>query len=70
MWSAIRWQTFYVMAAQIGSKGLNDSGISNPTDLIQFPWEDEVAEDIDENYVNEMQELIRAINEENEKGDE
>lgn len=43
IWSSARWSTYYVMTAFVGSKGMADSGIYAPKDLIKFPWEKEVA---------------------------
>ena len=38
-WSMTRWQTYYTMLAQCGSKSMRESGIRKPADLIKFPWE-------------------------------
>ena len=65
MWSATRWQTFYMMMAQVGSKGMKESGINSPTDLIKFTWEDDQQQDsgeVDDDYYDEMQKLIKAAN--------
>ena len=71
MWSATRLQAFWLMSAQIGSKGMRESGLNEPTDLIKFPWEadDEWDDDFTDEYAEEMQELIRAANAGNEEGD-
>lgn len=37
MWSAIRWQTYCLMATQAD---LKKAGIYGPMDLMRFPWED------------------------------
>lgn len=61
-WAAARWSTFHVMSAQVGTKGMQDAGLRNPTDLIEFPWE-HVAPDIpDQSEIDEMQALMRSIN--------
>ena len=63
LWSATRWQTFQIMGAIAGRTAMNESGIYNPTDLIRFFWEEDTREvEIDDNYVNEMQELIASVN--------
>ena len=35
-----RWQTFYLMACQVD---LRSKGILKPSDLIPFPWDDELS---------------------------
>ncbi len=42
MWSATRWQTFYLMSVSMAD--LKKAGIYRPTDLIHFPWEKGLAE--------------------------
>lgn len=44
-WSIARWQTFYIMSAQIGSKGMNEAGLHHPTDLLRLPWERDHSRD-------------------------
>lgn len=39
LWSATRWETFYMMSAFAGGDAMKQSGLNYPTDLIQFPWE-------------------------------
>lgn len=66
MWAATRWQTFMLMSAQNGSDWMRQSGFNNPTNLIKFTWEDEQQEEeFDENYYDEMQEMMRSVNEQN-----
>ena len=40
MWSATRWQTYYLMSVSMAD--LKKAGINKPTDLMKFPWEKEV----------------------------
>ena len=39
LWSATRWETYYLMMATCGTDALQKSGIHNPLDLLRFPWE-------------------------------
>ena len=39
MWSAVRWSTYYIMAAQVGGKELDQKGIHGPKDLLPLPWD-------------------------------
>lgn len=66
MWSATRWQTYYIMLAQCGSENLHKSRIYKPTDLIQFPWEKEKVEvpQIIEDDVRELQAVMDAMSKE------
>ena len=61
-WSATRWQTYYLMAAQVGSDGLRKSGINSPTDLIKFPWERTAATLPSEDEVAELVAEMKAMN--------
>lgn len=69
LWSANRWQTYYLMNAQVGSDGMRKSGIHSPTDLIKFPWEDAAAEPSSGNMPSkaEIEELRRMMQEENDR---
>ena len=62
MWSAVRWQTHNLMAAQVGSKALNEAGIYKPTDLIQFPWDKEPTVPLSDEERDEMQAEMAAMN--------
>ena len=66
MWSATRWQTYYIMLAQCGSENLRKNRIYKPTDLIQFPWEKEKVEvqQVSEDDVRELRAVMDAMNEE------
>lgn len=41
MWSATRWEAYCIMSAQAGGKGMKESGIFTPSDLLRFPWEND-----------------------------
>lgn len=64
MWSAIRWQTYYLMSAQVGSEGMRKSSIHHTTDLIKFPWDDDF-EDTPEITEDEIAQLQRDMAERN-----
>lgn len=62
-WSMTRWQTYNLMAAQCGGDNLKKSGINNPTDLIQFPWEKlDTPPETSQADIDELQELMRQEN--------
>lgn len=61
MWSAMRWQTFNLMAAYAGSKSLAESGIHNPTDLLPFPWEKGPTQPMSDEEIKEMQEEMKMF---------
>lgn len=66
LWSATRWQTYYIMAAQVGSDGMRKSGINSPTDLIKFPWERETAHvNVSQEDIDEMLALMDSMNAQN-----
>ena len=70
LWSATRWQTFDLMAAQVGSDGMKRAGIHGPADLIRFPWENaDAAETTVGNMPSkaEIEELRRMMQEENDR---
>ena len=63
MWSATRWQTYYLMSVSMAD--LKKAGINGPTDLIKFPWEKETADTTDlpsDEEIAEMQAEMDAIN--------
>jgi hypothetical protein len=63
MWSAVRWQTFNLMAAQAGSKALHEAGIYKPTDLIQFPWDEiEQSKPLTDDERTQLQAEMDAMN--------
>ena len=47
LWSASRWETYHIMAAQIGTDGLKQAGIQKPADLIPLPGDKTASEDED-----------------------
>ena len=64
MWSATRWQTFYLMSVSMAD--LKKAGIYRPSDLIKFPWEKDEPE---ENMPSQadIEEMRRMMREENAK---
>jgi hypothetical protein len=67
LWSSVRWQTFNMMSAQVGSDNMKKSGIYSPTDLLRFPWDNEGSDDtgsapISSKEVERMQQLMREEN--------
>ena len=67
LWAATRWQTYNIMAAQVGSEGLHKAGIYKATDLMQFPWEREqtTTRPITEEEQQELIDLMASINAQN-----
>ena len=64
MWSATRWQTFYLMSVSMAD--LKKAGIYRPSDLIKFPWE---KDELEENMLSQadIEEMRRMMREENAK---
>lgn len=60
LWSATRWQTYYLMA--VSQADLKKAGIYKPLDLIKFPWEDD-QEDTDLPDTEEIERLRREMDE-------
>ena len=63
MWSATRWQTYYLMSVSMAD--LKKAGINGPTDLIKFPWEKETADTTylpSDEEIAEMQAEMDATN--------
>lgn len=57
-WTAIRWQTFMLM--QVGMADMQKSGFRKPSDLLAFPWDDEVSEsELSEEEIEEMKMLLK-----------
>lgn len=67
MWSAVRWQTFHLMIAQVGTKAMQEANIFKPDDLLQFPWDKEPAPPITDKERDELQAEMDAINKAAEK---
>lgn len=63
VWSVARWQTYHLMAAQVGGKELEKAGIMSPTDLLPLPWDTKAASKLPtEEEVADMVAEIDAIN--------
>ena len=63
LWSATRWQTYNIMAAQVGGKELEKAGIMSPTDLLPLPWDTkDVSKLPTDEEVADMVDEINAIN--------
>ena len=62
LWSATRWQTYNIMTAQVGSKGMQQAHINKPSDLIEFPWDKSEALPIAVDEVRQMQAEMKAYN--------
>lgn len=62
LWSATRWQTFYLMS--VGMADIKKAGITGPKDLIEFPWDDETKPkaDISQQDEENLQAMMREIN--------
>jgi hypothetical protein len=68
MWSAIRWQTYNLMC--VSMTDLKKAGIYKPTDLLQFPWENDREEYSGEKLTKEdIEEMRRIMREENERAE-
>mgnify|MGYP006874795778 CR=1 FL=1 len=70
LWSAIRWQTFRLMEASVGTESMKDAGLNTPKDLMSFPWEIEKKDQTsitDESY-DEIQRMIVETNEKIKRG--
>lgn len=65
-WEQTRWAVFWLM--HNGMTDLRKAGINSPSDLIQFPWDnDHPEQDDDEPTLEEVEELRRQLQEENRK---
>lgn len=62
MWSATRWQTFYLMSVSMAD--LKKAGIYRPSDLIKFPWEKDEPEGNmpSQADIDEMRRMMREEN--------
>ena len=71
LWSATRWQTYNLMAAQVGGKELAKNGINSATDLLPLPWDTKAANKLPtEEEVADMVAEIDAINKARNSGSE
>lgn len=50
------------MEVQVGTEAMRKSGINNPTDLIQFPWDKEPMPALTDKERNELQAEMNAEN--------
>lgn len=65
LWSAVRWQTYHIMAAQVGGKELSSHGIHKATDLLPLPWDTDKSSQMPlptEDDVKQMQAEMAAWN--------
>lgn len=62
MWSAVRWHTYNMMVAQVGSDSLKKEGISNASDLLPFPWEKETPPPVSKEDADDLLDLINDMN--------
>lgn len=62
-WERVRWQTFWLM--HNGMADLGKAGISEPADLIRFPWDTEAEHDSEmtDEEVASTREMLRRMNE-------
>ena len=67
LWSATRWQTYNLMAAQVGGKQLSENGINSVHDLLPLPWDEPHAGLLTPKEVDDMVAEINAINSLNSK---
>lgn len=63
--SIVRWQTHYLMAAQVGGKALAEAGIHGPTDLLKFPWDTDTTPELTQEDVDDIVAELEAINADN-----
>lgn len=65
MWSAVRWGTFRIMEAQVGTKAMNESHLFKPGDLLIFPWDKtDKSVPLTEDERAQLQAEMDAINDE------
>lgn len=63
MWSATRWQTYHILLASMVD--IKKAGITKPSDLIQFPWDDEKLNiGMTDDEIEQMQEEMKQYNKE------
>ena len=68
MWSATRWQTFYLMSVSMAD--LKKAGIYRPSDLIKFPWEKDEIDSGNMPTKADIEEMRRIMREENAKSNQ
>ena len=62
MWSAMRWQTFHIMEAQVGTDAMHKANLFKPGDLMQFSWDREPSPPITDDERAELIAEMAAIN--------
>jgi hypothetical protein len=64
LWSATRWQTYNLMAAQVGGKQLSENGINSVHDLLPLPWDNKNHNEpaLTQAEIDKEVEMMRAIN--------
>lgn len=63
LWSSVRWQTYNMMATQVGGDKLREHGICKPTDLIRFPWDGIDPPPITDEEIADLQQAMQEWNE-------
>ena len=62
MWSAIRWQTYNIMTAQVGgSEAMAKAGLHSVTSLLAFPWERQRVSPITDDEHDELEKELEAF---------
>lgn len=64
LWGGLRWHAFQNMMAFVGGDAMRENGINHPKDLLPLPWDEgeEQQDDFDEEYANEMLNLVDSVN--------
>ena len=64
LWSATRWQTYNIMAAQVGGDQLTKNGIHNVHDLLPLPWDNKNhnGQTLTQDEIDKEVKMMRAIN--------
>lgn len=67
MWEMTRWQTFWLL--HNGMLDCRKAGITSPTDLIRFPWDNDHPSDDQptDEEVEQMRRHLQQLNAENAK---
>ena len=65
MWSAKRWQTYYIMGAQVGTDNLRKSGIHKPADLLPLPSDRTPSAPVSQEEIDMLQREMDAMNAQN-----
>lgn len=51
--SMIRWQTYWLTTAQVGSEAMEKAQIYSPSDMLKFPWDNATNGDIEGSTANQ-----------------